>query len=301
MNLTYLESFVETVRRGSFSGAARSLSIPKSTVATRVDALEDEMATRLLERTTRQVRPTPEGSLLYQRSERLLAEARDLKRMFQEYGSEPRGTLRVSVPALFEQEYMAVVAAKYVASFPELRIEVVPDDRRVDLLAEGFDCAIRVGALEDSTAVVRTFAHTSNLVVAAPSLVQLHGEPAALEDLAQWPAIWVGRDNPATKIWEILVHERPVMAQVNPSLCLGSLRAAHAAALHGAGAALLPDFLVAQDLNAGKLRILNPTWGSRRIPLSVLFPMHRQASLRLRLFIDTLSAQFPDRALPPSR
>ncbi len=155
MDLSELESFLATVRVGSFSGAARALGVPKSTVANRVDALETRLGARLLERTTRAVRPTSEGSLLVRRGERLLLEARDLERSFREHGGQPRGMLRVSVPMLFEQEFMGQVAATYLARHPEVRIEAVPDDWQVDFVGEGFGCAIRVGPLDDSTAIAR--------------------------------------------------------------------------------------------------------------------------------------------------
>lgn len=297
MDLSELESFIATVCAGSFSAAARGLGIPKSTVANRVDALETRLGTRLVERTTRAVRPTAEGSLLWQRGEALLQEARDLEQAFREHGGQPRGKLRVSVPVLFEQEFMGEVAAACLAKYPEMQIEAVPDDRRADLVGEAFDCAIRTGALDDSTAHARVFAQARNVVVAAPALVERHGTPRAPSDLSAWPVVWYGPDTPGDKAWALFHDGRPTPVTVQPRAFLGSLRSARAAALAGVGAALLPDFLLAPDLEAGRLRVVGPEWAAPSVPLSVVYPAHKQPSPRMRAFIDVLLERFRVRAL----
>ncbi|CAI2935590.1 LysR family transcriptional regulator [Aminobacter niigataensis] len=297
MDLAELESLVATIRAGSFSGAARELGIPKSTVANRVNEMEARLGARLIERTTRQIRPTAEGSMLFRRGERLLLEARELEQALHEQSGTPRGTLRVSVPVLFEQAFMGKIAAAYLARYPKMVIEVVAEDRRVDIVGEGFDCAIRVGALDDSSAMARVFAQSQNIVVASASLVDRIGRPNSPADFTNWPTLWFGRDAPGNKNWEMTEAGRPIVVAIKPRAYLGSLHAVRAAVLDGLGAALLPDFFVSDDLKAGRVVSIASEWQCPPVPLSIVFPAHKQSSPRLRGFIELVMGSFHSREL----
>lgn len=292
MDLQGLESLIATIRAGSFTGAARVLGVPKSTVANRVVRLEARLGTRLLERTTRQVRPTEEGTTLFRRGERLLLEARDLEQSFHEQNGSLRGMLRVSVPALFEQEFMGTIASAYLAQYPDVKIEIVPVDRSVDLVGEGFDCAIRIGPLADSTAIAKVFAQARNIVVAAPSLVDRLGLPQALDDFARWPVLWLGPDQADARSWEFVETGRTISVTVRPRAFLGSLLAARAAVLEGAGAAFLPDIYVSRDIESGQLACISSRWQGPPVPFSIIYPAHKQSSPRLRAFVDIVVGRF---------
>lgn len=299
MELATLESLVATIRTGSFSAAARELGIPKSTVANRICKLETQLDARLLERTTRLVRPTEEGAALYMRAEQILFEARDLQRSFGGRGGQPHGTLRVSVPVLFEQAFMGRTVAALLARHPGMGIEVVADDRRVDIVGEGFDCAIRAGALSDSSATARLFAEARNVIVAAPALAARLGRLTSPVDLEPWPMIWHGRTIPGRKLLELVENGRPISVEVKPSIVLGSSYSARTAAVEGLGAAVLPNFFVDEQLKSGSLVSVAPEWLPEIVPLSVIYPAHRLASPRVRALIDILSEQFRGRRLVP--
>jgi LysR family transcriptional regulator, regulator for bpeEF and oprC len=297
LDLNALQSLIATIRIGSLSGAARKLGVPKSTVANRVNALEAKLGTRLIERTTRKIRPTAEGLLLFRRGEQLLLDADEIERSFRDRGDIPRGMLRVSVPTLFDQEFMGAIASRYIAENPNVAIEVVPDDRRVDLIGEGFDCAIRAGELDEATTIARVFAETRNIIVASPSLVERFGLPLSLIELSKWPALWVGRERPGGLAWDMEQNGQIIAVTITPRAFLGTIQAVRTALLEDAGAALVPEFYVRRDLEANRLAVISSKWPSAPISLAMVYPAHKQLSPRLRAFIDILAETFKHREL----
>ena len=170
MDLESLRDFLAVVHEGSFVGAAKFRRTPKSTVSKRVQDLEASLGVRLLERTTRALRLTPEGQLLVERGQRIAEEADAVTALFQDRAGAPKGLLRVSCPQLFGQLFMGQIAANLLAQHNDLRLEVQFRDGPVDLIEEGLDCAIRLGELETSTLIARRFAKATNILAAAPAI-----------------------------------------------------------------------------------------------------------------------------------
>ena len=296
MDLLALRDFVTVVEAGSFAAAARATRTPKSTVSKRVQELEADLALRLLERTTRKLRLTPDGARLFERARRLVADAQDLERLMRDRNETPRGRLRVASPVLFGQAFMGGIAADFARAWPETTLEVVFADRRVDLIEEDFDCAIRVGRLDDSSLVARTFAESHSILVATPDLFG-HGQlPATPDDLARWPSIaFVPNGPPLPQILEKdgLHRELPPES----ALSLGSLYAVRDAALAGAGIAYVPEFIATEAMEAGRLLHVLPDWRSPAVALSIVYPSRRHLSARMRAFIAAMIAAFPTRDL----
>lgn len=298
VDLVQLHAFVEVVRAGSFTAAARATSTPKSTLSQRVMDLERALGHRLLERTTRRLRITEVGELVLQDGRRLLSDAAELEARVRRRASEPSGRLRVGVPVAFGRAHMAALVAEYIRRWPRTTVEVSLADRRVDILGEGFDCAIRVGQAIDSSLVTRTFAHAFNVVVAAPSLAHEHGAPEQPEALRDWPVIQhtvAGQARP----WQLERGAQRFEGMLEARLLFDDSAALRLAAIAGAGAAYLPELLVAGDLRSGRLVRLLPGWTSARLPLRVLYPAHREPSLRVSALIELLTERFAASTVVP--
>ena len=296
MDLLSLRDFVTVVEAGSFAAAARATRTPKSTVSKRVQELEADLALRLLERTTRKLRLTPDGARLFERARRLVADAQDLERSMRDRDDTPRGRLRVASPVLFGQAFMGRIATDFAKAWPEITLEIVFADRRVDLIEEDFDCAIRVGQLDDSSLVARTFAESCSILVSAPDLLGKGGMPTEPRALEHWPAI-AFTPNGSPQPW--ILEKAGARRELTPrsTLSLGSLYAVRDAALAGAGIAYVPEFIAVEAVKAGRLLHILPDWRSPLASLNIIYPSRRHLSARMRAFIAAMTHAFPDRDL----
>jgi DNA-binding transcriptional LysR family regulator len=295
-DLNALRDFVAVVREQSFSGAARSLGTPKSTVSKRIQDLESALKTRLIERTTRALRLTPEGMTFHAQALRIIGEVEETESLLQARTHEPSGRLRISAPVLFGQAFMGGLAATYRARFPQVAIEVVLIDRRVDLIEEGFDAAIRVGELPDSNLVVRVFAEVDHVVVATPAMVCDKPVNSPTE-LSQRPCIAHGIDAVTRSTWRLTNGAEALDVIVTPVITISSLVALRDSALAGAGFAYLPRFMVAKDIEDGQLAFAHKNWVGVKLPISIVYPSSRFLSARLRAFVDLVVERFPERLL----
>jgi DNA-binding transcriptional LysR family regulator len=296
MELAALRDFVTVVGEGSMSGAARALGQPKSTLSRRIQMLEDELGVRLLERTTRAIRLTAEGALLHGRAQRLVLEADELRRAVSGHDTEPRGPLRVACSVLFGQVFMGAIAADYVRRWPQTTLDVVFTDRAVDLVEEGFDCAIRATDDTDSTLISRTFARARGLIVASPDFAARHGGIGHPDSLSGIPCIaFAPMGEPLA--WPFAREGQTVLVRPVGPLQLGGMSAVREAALAGAGAAAVPEFLVADDLATGRLVRMLPDWTSSERALRLVYPAGRHLSVRVRAFLDLVVARFAQRRL----
>jgi DNA-binding transcriptional LysR family regulator len=295
-DLNTIRDFVAVVREESYSGAARSLGTPKSTVSKRIQDLEAALKTRLIERTTRALRLTPEGMAFHARALRILAEVEEAESLLQARSDEPSGRLRISAPLLFGQAFMGGIAAAYRARCPKVAIEVVLVDRRVDLIEEGFDAAIRVGELPDSNLVFRKFAEVDQVVVATPEWI-CDTPVNSPSELSQRPCLAHSVDAATRSTWRLMNGTEAVDVNVTPVIKMSSLVALRDAALAGAGFAFLPRFMVTRDIEEGRLVHAHKNWVGVKAPVSIVYPSSRFLSARLRAFIDLLIERFPEGSL----
>ncbi len=291
IDLNALADFVAIVDAGGITAGARQREQPKQSVSRRLMALEAHLGVRLLDRSTRSFRLTPEGALLLERARPLLADLEETRRTLSDRSSAPEGLLRISAPVLLGQTVLGAVVARIVAAYPKLRLEVVLSDRRVDLIEDGFDAAIRVGALEDSSLISRIFATAETIIIAAPSIVSAHGNPQRPDDLAGCPCILFG-DKAGAAEWTLTKDGEARAIGVNGRLASTSLALCLNAAAGGAGFASVPAYIARPLIASGVVDHVLPAWRSGRSPLRIVYSSKRLLSARLRAFIDEAIAGF---------
>lgn len=290
-----LGPFVAVVDAGSFSAAARALGVPRETLSRQVAALEARLGVSLLHRTTRKLAPTVAGAELYTRAATIVGAAEAAVAAVRSVDGVPRGRLRISLPAGGNGAFTRLIGS-FLAAWPEVELEVVATNRHVDLVAEGFDLALRAGTIRDPELVVRQLGRTSVMVVAAPTLLAARGAPLVPEDLAGFPCICGmgggARPMAAWPLWaggEVRVHGR--FAADDVALLLDR-------ALEGLGLALLPQLLVAPHLAAGRLVHVLPAVGAAT-SIGVVFPARGQRDPKVRAFVDHAVAFTADGGLIP--
>lgn len=292
MDLTALADFHLVVTHGGFGKASRASGRPKATLSRRVMELEESVGVRLLERGARSLRLTPEGRALHERTAGLLSEIVEAGTALADGQEQPRGRLRVSAPVLFCQSHLGPIAAKFVRAYPEVELEIVAEDRKVDLVEEGYDVAIRVNPKPDDRLVGRLIARDEMLVVAPPDLPL---PPASDADGAPSVAA-VAAPGPANdRLWRFERDGEAFAVRPDARLRVTSLGMAREAARNGAGATVLPRSLLCEDMAKGFA-----VWGAmpeHGVELWALHASRRLTSAKVSAFVEALVAAFPDRRL----
>lgn len=285
MDLNALREFSAVISEGSFAAAARRLNTPKSTVSKRIQDLEAALGTRLIERTTRRLRLTPEGAVVLGRAERILADAEEIAEALSQDHSTVRGHLRIAAPSLFGQTVLAPVAALCRAHYPELTLECVLQDSQPDLIENGFDAAIRIGTLQDDALDALPLGTIEGCLVAAPG--RLDGPLEGLEDLTDAPTLAQGHG--LIQTWHLTGPEGPRSVRIAAGLSMSSPAALREAARAGAGVALLPYYAVAADLAEGRLVEVLPGWSGLPRPVALVYPGAQALTHRLRAAADLMA------------
>jgi DNA-binding transcriptional LysR family regulator len=285
--------FARVVEARSFTGAAAKLGVSKSVVSARVAALEARLGARLLHRTTRKLRLTPDGQALFEQAAPLLAAADRAAEALAGAGDAPRGLLRVNAPVVFAEEYLAEPVAAFLARYPEVRVEVTLADRVVDLVDEGIDVALRVTSrLEGAGLTARKLAADRTALVAAPSYLARRGAPASADELPAHDCL-VYSLLKATDEWRFREGKEIVTAAVEARFSAASGALLRRAALAGMGLAVLPTFMIAGDLAAGRLRpVLASSFEGVALGVYAVYPQVRRAPPKVRAFVDALVAHF---------
>lgn len=291
MDLNEIFVFAKVVQSGSFVRAARELDMPKSTVSRKVLELEQRLGARLLQRTTRTLHLTDIGRAYYAHAERILAELEAADAAVSQLQAEPRGLLRVTAPLNFS--HMGPICERFLTRYPEVRLEIACSDRVVDLVADGFDVAVRVGKLADSSLIARPLAVMRSVLVASPSLLAAHGRlPNAPEQLTRWPCLAFGSAAERSS-WELSSRSgRTVSVRLEPRFVVNDFEVLSSAAVAGLGLALLPAERCVEHLRQGRLRRLLPEWSAIERPLSAVYPSGRHLSPKLSAFVAHLAESF---------
>jgi DNA-binding transcriptional LysR family regulator len=290
INLQRIDVFIEVAKQRSFAKAARRLGISGPAASKQVAMLEQELGVKLLHRTTRIVTLTDEGTLYFDRARLALDELHEAASTIQELKSMPRGTLKVNAPLSFGHMHLLPMFSGFAARYPELMLDISLEDRTIDILSEGYDVVIRIGALHDSSLVVRPLGECPIIPVASPAYLALRGTPSTPADLKKHRLITYALST--TNEWKFK----------DPSGKIGSIREPGAfrantaemmvqAALDGVGITILPLFSVATFIQSGQLVPLLD--GYRTYPtrhIVALMPPNRYRSTKVRLFIDWLTA-----------
>lgn len=292
--LTEMEAFAAVVDHGGFTDAARKLGISKSAVSKHVSSLEARLGARLLNRTTRRVSPTEVGLVYYDRARRVLTDAGEADRIVTAMQSAPSGVLRLSVATDFGVTLLSPVLDAFFAECPEVSVQMVLNNRYVELISEGFDMAVRVGEAEDSSLRSHKITESTRRLIASPNYLQQYGRPQRIEDLSQHRLLHHG-NHASANLWRLIGpsgEERQVrgagLLSINDGQSLMN------AAIRGLGIAYLPSFLYHQAMERGEVVDVMPDLPKTRLGIFAVYPPGRFTQPKVRAFIDFLMAQFAD-------
>jgi DNA-binding transcriptional LysR family regulator len=296
--LDVMRLFTRIVEQRSFTQAAQDLGLLRSTATQAIKQLEGRLGVRLLQRTTRQVRPTLDGEAYYRRCIAILDEVEDAEAAFS--GAKPRGQLRVDVHGTLARHFVLPALPAFLAAHPDLQLHIGEGDRLVDLVREGVDCVLRVGDLQDSAMVARRLALLEEVTCASPDYLARHGTPAGIDELEGHRAIGFVSSAIGAKLpLEFTVAGQVRHAHLPARLTVTGADTYIAAARLGLGLVQVPRYHVEADLAAGRLVDVLPDCLPTPTPVSLLYPHSRQLSPRVRVFIDWLVREFGKR-LPAS-
>ena len=291
--LQQLRVFIKVVESGGFTNAAEKLGLSRALVSKAVIELEKGLGVRLLERTTRQVRANEAGLAYAEKAGRILAELDEADLAVRALNRQPRGTLRLNAPLSFGVLHLKPVISDYLDSYPEVSLSMDLTDRFVDLIEEGYDLAIRIGALPDSSLVARRIAPARMALCAAPAYLARRGEPKTPDELSRHDCLIYGTS--LSSEWQLVGPGGETRLRVSGRVSSTNGDLLACAAGDGLGIALLPTFIVGPDLQTGKLQRILPGWTMPERAIYAVYPPSRHLAAKVRLFIDTMVAHFGTR------
>ncbi|UOK39943.1 LysR family transcriptional regulator [Pseudomonas palleroniana] len=289
--LELLRTFVRVTELSSFTQAGDSLGLPRSTVSEHVQALEELLGARLLQRTTRKVQATQDGRVLYERSKDLLAHMEELEGLFRQDETQLAGRIRVDLPNVLARDMLLPHLPAFLERHPLIEMEISSTDRQVDLIAEGFDCVLRVGAQPDQTVVARRVCSMPMVNCVSPAYLQRYGMPTTLADLAEHQLVHYVRPLGARSTgFEYQQGHKVERVAMAGRVTVNSTDAYQAACLGGFGIIQVPRLGIEELLGSGELVAVLPDYPAPPLDVSLLYAGQRHLPLRVRVFMDWLAA-----------
>lgn len=291
--LQAMQVFTRVVDTNSFTKAAETLDLPRASVTTIIQNLEAHLGVRLMHRTTRRLSLTPDGAAYYERCVRILADVEETESSLQSSGKKPHGKLRVDMPGSLGRTIVIPALREFRERYPDIDLQLGLSDRPVDLLQEGVDCVVRVGALQDSSLVARRIGLFEGVTCASPEYLAQAGEPRALAELSQHRAINYFSSRTGRIInWSFLVDGKEVEVKMEGAISVNDADACVACAVEGFGLIQMPLFLVLPHLCSGALKEVLPEWKPLPMPISAVYPHSRHLSPKVRVFVDWVAEVF---------
>ena len=290
MDFSAVSAFVQTAELRSFTAAAARLDLTASGVSKAVTRLEADVGVRLLNRTTRSISLTPDGSAFLERCRQVLADLDEAREMLARSGAEPRGGLRISIPVAYGRCVVMPLLVDLLERYGELSIEANVSDRRVDLVEEGFDLAIRIGELPDTRLIARRIDSAVFVVCASPAYLAKAGRPASLEDVAEHACVVARSASSGRTLGWRLARRDGEIEEITPGsrIVVDNGEALIDAALAGAGLVYIHSYMIAEYVSQGRLEVVIDTGASQRIGVFALYPAARQLSPKVRVLVDHL-------------
>jgi DNA-binding transcriptional LysR family regulator len=289
MDLNDIVVFTKVVETHSFTGAAEQLGIPKSTVSRKLAQLEERLGVRLVQRTTRKLALTDVGQAYYERCARIVADIAAAEQLVTDMQATPRGRLRVTAPIDLSSRHLGTIITDFLASHPDINIELDATDRIVDLIEDGLDVAIRFGPLAESTLIARRLCTVDAMLCASPAYLARRGAPATVEDLDAHDRV-LFTPTPRVQSWTLENGAQTYEFGRPAHFACNNISAVRDATVAGAGIALLTDFMVAPDIATGVLVQILPEWHNRTIDVHAVYPARQNLPPRLALFLDHLAS-----------
>ena len=290
--MTEMEAFATVVDQGGFTDAAKKMGISKSAVSKHVSSLEARLGARLLNRTTRRVSPTEIGLAYYDRARRVLNDAGEADALVTSMQSAPSGLLRISVATDFGVNHLSPVLGDFLQEFPDITVNMVLNNRYVELISEGFDMAVRIGELEDSTLRARKLSETTKRMIASPEYFEKYGRPEKIDDLNEHKLLHYSNASNGS-VWKLTAPSGE-KRQVRTAgwLTVNDGQSLLNAAISGLGIAYLPSFLYADALAQGLVEVAIPELPGETQGIYAVYPPGRFTQPKVRAFIDFLVHSF---------
>ena len=289
-----IETFVAAVMRGSLSAAARAEGVAPAIIGRRIDALEARLGVKLLQRTTRRISLTVEGSAFFEECQRILHAMEGAENAVSAGGGTPSGPLRITAPGGFGRRHIAPLLPKLIDAYPDITITLDLNDRLVDLINENFDCAIRIGELADSSLVSVRLADNRRMVVAAPAYLERHGRPTHPDELARHACLSFGTGGSQARGWLFKIDDKVVAQRVSGPLECTDGAVLHAWTLAGRGLAWRSLWEVEDDLVHGRLVTVLDEFAAPPNGIYAVFAQRKHLPQRVRVLIDLLRQTYGD-------
>jgi LysR family transcriptional regulator for bpeEF and oprC len=291
--LQAMEVFVQVVDTGSFTRAADVLHLPKATVSTLVQSLEASLSAKLLHRTTRQITVTADGAAYYERCVQILSDVRDAEESLSRTRLSPSGRLRVDVPTGLASEILIPALPDFFERYPDIVMELGSSDRPVDLVEEGVDCAVRGGALENSSLIARRVGVINFVTAASPGYLARHGTPTHPRDLERHRCVnYFSAKTGKIYDWDFQRGDEKFVVPMRGVIALNDSNAYVTAGIAGLGVIQMTDYLMDKHVKAGEMVQLLPDWTSEALPVHVVYPQNRHLSAKVRVFVEWIAELF---------
>jgi DNA-binding transcriptional LysR family regulator len=290
-DLNDLVIFAKIVELRSFSAAARSLGMPKSNVSYRMTRLEERLGVRLLQRTTRSLNVTSAGEIYYQHCRTIAQKAEEASAAIHNIQAQPRGLLRVSFPVAFGSIFLLPLIIDFLTLYPEVRMMMLSSDRRVDLIEENFDVAIRIGRLQPSAMIARRLGSLHQHLFASPKYLARRGTPVSPEELDSHECLGFG-ENMSSAQWTLIGPGATKVVSFQPRSAGNDPIILRSLVIGGLGIAMISDILCHQFEASGEMVRVLPEWSAPPIDCHALFPSHKGLSVVVRTFLDYVVAKF---------
>ncbi|ALM53768.1 LysR family transcriptional regulator [Halomonas huangheensis] len=287
--------FVRIVESGSFTKAANGLGIPRASATLAIQQMEKRLGVRLLERTTRQVRTTPEGRAFHERCVQLLTELEDAEATLRPVADNPAGVLRVEMHGAQARQIVLPRIQEFHHRYPRLNLILTSGDRRVDLVGEGIDCALRSGAPEDSSLIARKLADLPQVICASPEYLAQVGHPSHPNELHKHQVVsFFSGNNAVDSTLDLIVDGQPQSFAAKGWITVNDASSYVESARQGCGMIQLPRFHVESLLESGELVEVLPEWPKPSMPLHAVYPQRRQLSPRVRVFLEWVTLVYAE-------
>ena len=283
--------FTRVVECASFTRAADTLGVPRSSVSAAIQELEGRVGARLLHRTTRKVSPTQDGVAFYERCQRVIADVEDTENLFRQTSAQPSGKLRVDVPGRIGRLIIAPALPEFLALYPQINVDLGVTDRAVNLVEDSVDCVLRVGPLGDSSLIAKPIGKLSLINVASPAYLARHGMPQSPHDLGDhWAVNYGSPSSGRVEHWEWIEDDVLRTLPLRGRVTVNNAEAYIACCLAGIGLIQIPAYDVRRHLEAGELVEIMPHHRAEPMPMTLLYPHRQHLSRRLQVFADWLEA-----------
>ena len=286
--------YVAVVNTGSFVAAAQSLGHSSSYISKEISKLEKRLGSRLLNRTTRTLSLTDAGRAYYERANQIIIDAENAERSINQLQETPSGLLRVNAPGSFGSRHLLKVFGDFMHHYPEVKLELEFNDRVIDVVSEGYDVVIRVGAIKDSNLVARKFTQSRMVTIAAPSYLQKYGTPKSVEDLNQHQCI-VYSLLPTPTLWTFFKDGQRININVEPRAICNSSHIEVSLVSQGIGITRVPLFTCEKEIEQGKLQIILDDYDVVPFEIFAVYPHRQYLTAKVRAFVDFVVEAFnPD-------